>query len=413
MRILFLTQVLPYPLDAGPKTRAYYVLRALAQSHRVTLLSFVRSSDSPAAVDHLRRFCARVETVPISRSRLRDGWFLARSLLGATPFVIARDRVAAMDQAIRGLVAEEPFDAVHADQLWMADYALAAQATHPPGAQPVSVLDQHNATWRIFDRLASGEPNPLKRSLLAVESRKLARFELDVCRRFDAVTWVTQEDVDEMAAAAGGLPVPNAGVIPICIDADAEPPIERAAQPRRVTFLGGLHYPPNAQGILWFAQQIFPSVLAAAPDAVLTVIGRDPPAALQTLGLPSGALDVAGYVDDPRPYLQQSAAFLVPLLAGGGMRVKIIDGWRWGLPIVSTRVGAEGIRYNDGRELLVADDPKTFAAAVVRLLRDPALQEQVGCAGRRWVEQEYHWPTVYRRWDDVYATARAERERAA
>lgn len=407
LNILFLTQVLPWPLDAGPKSRAYYVLRALAREHRITLLSFVRASDSAAAVEHLRQVCDRVETVPMVRSRARDGWFLARSLAGPTPFVIERDRVDAMDRAIRTLVAETPFDAVHADQLWMANYALRACAAHAPGARPFSVLDQHNATWRIFDRLASGEPNPLKRRLLALESRKLARYEIETCRRFDAVTWVTQEDVDEMAAAANGLPVPNAGVIPICIDAAAEPPLDRAAHPRRLTFLGGLHYPPNAQGALWFAREVFPQVLAAVPDAKLTVIGRDPPAALHALGLPPGSLDVTGYVDDPLPYLRESAAFLVPLLAGGGMRVKILDGWRWGLPIISTSVGAEGIRYVGGRDLLVADDAESFAGAAVGLLTNPEMRECLGSAGRCWVEQAYHWPVVYQRWNELYDAARA------
>lgn len=406
MRILLLTQVLPYPLDAGPKTRAYYVMRALALTHEVTLLSFVRPSDSPEAVAHLRSLCAQVETVPITRSRVRDGWFLARSLMGRTPFVIARDHVPAMHERIRSLVQSGPFDAVHADQLWMAPYALAARDLHPAGARPCIVLDQHNATWRIFDRLAVAEPNPAKRYLLTLESRKLARYEAEICRRFDAVVWVTQEDVSEMAAVSGGIEqVPNSGVIPICNDAAGEPPVTPSAHPRRVTFLGGLHYPPNAQGILWFAANVFPRILERVPDARLTVIGRQPPDALARLGIPEDNLDIPGFVDDPLPYLQDTAAFVVPLLAGGGMRVKIVDGWRWGLPIVSTTVGAEGIRYEAEKHLLLADEPDSFADAVVRLLCDPALRQSLGETGRLWVEQQYDWRAVYGRWEDVYRQA--------
>lgn len=411
MRILFLTQVLPYPLDAGPKARAYYVLRALSEQHEVTLLSFVRATDSPAAIAHLEKFCTRVVTVPITRSRTRDLWFLATSLVTGTPFVIARDRSPAMERAIRLLLAGAgPFDAIHADQLWMAPYALLAAGAHVQTARPHLVLDEHNATWRIFERLSRSEGGALRRLVLRLESRKLARFEAAICRRFDAVVWVTEEDVQTMAEVAGGRDaVPVADVIPICIDAEAEPVAQRSQHPRRITFLGGLHYPPNAQGVLWFAEKVFPSVLAREPDAILTVIGRDPPAALEALGLPARSLEATGYVPDPMPYLQETAVFIVPLLAGGGMRVKIVDGWRWALPIVSTTVGAEGIRYDAGTHLLVADEPEQFADAVVDLLRDPFRQQRLGLAGRAWVTSEYHWRTVYRRWLKIYDGFRTSR----
>ena len=401
MNILFLTQVLPWPLDAGPKTRAYFVLRSLAERHQVTLLSFVRSTDTLHALDHLHSFCADVQTVPMVRSKLRDAAFLARSLLGATPFVIARDSVPLMKERIRSLCQAQQFDVVHADQLWMAPYAeLARTASQTP---PALVLDQHNATYRIFERLAEGESNPLRRILFALEARKLARFEVESCRRFDRVVWVTAEDVAEMGRAARAGPIPNSGVIPICIDAQAEAPIARADAGKRITFLGGLHYPPNAQGILWFAREIMPRVLEVAPDAVLTVIGKQPPADLHACGIPDANLDVTGFVADPTPWLAETAVFLVPLLAGGGMRVKILDGWRWGLPMVSTTVGAEGISFRPGKELLIADTPADFAAAVLRLLASPSEAAELGTAGRRWVEEHYHWRTVYQRWIELYA----------
>jgi glycosyltransferase involved in cell wall biosynthesis len=408
--ILFLTQVLPWPLDAGPKTRAYYVLRALAAHHDVTLLSFVRATDTPAAIAHLATFCQGVHTVPMVRSSLRDALFLAQSLLGRTPFVIQRDRVTALEATITRLAytasaADAPFDAVHADQLWMAPYALFARdRVRESGAPtPKLVLDQHNATYRIFARLAEGERNPARRALYALEARKLARYEVETCRRFDDVVWVTHEDVAEMEKVAPpNAPVPVTAVIPICIDATIEPPIAPQSPARRITFLGGLHYPPNAQGVLWFAHHVMPLVLAAAPDALLTVIGKQPPAELAQCNILPANLEATGYVDDPMPWLAETAAFIVPLLAGGGMRVKIIDGWRWGLPIVSTTVGAEGIEYTPGVHLLCADTPEDFAAAVIALLQEPARRAALASAGRAWVESHYHWRTVYAAWLEIY-----------
>jgi hypothetical protein len=164
MRILFLTQVFPYPLDAGPKTRAYYVLRYLAQRHEVTLVSFVRGTDTPEALAHVGQFCAAVHTVPIVRSLARNVGFLAESMLVNKPFVITRDRSFAMRKLLSSLVSQgQRFDAVHGDQLWMAPYQqyvcdLTRQAG---GAPPRRVLDQHNAVYMIFNRLADGERNPL------------------------------------------------------------------------------------------------------------------------------------------------------------------------------------------------------------------------------------------------------------
>jgi glycosyltransferase involved in cell wall biosynthesis len=402
MNILFLTQVLPYPLDAGPKARAYYVLRYLAQKHTVTLVSFVRDTDTPAAVEHLARYCAAVHTVPIARSRVRDVGFLAESLLTNQPFIIARDRSAAMRKVLAELVGGPlAFDAVHADQLWMAPYA---DYVHGLSARkPLRVLDQHNAVFMIFRRLAAAESNPIKRLVAQLEAHKLARYEADLCARFERVVWVTQEDYAAVAAeAAPGHPAVNSGVIPICIDTAEERVLERKLPAQRVTFLGGLHYPPNAQGLLWFAEHIFPQVLAGAPDAVLTAIGKQPPAALANLGIPPANLEITGYVDDPRPLLRETGAFIVPLLAGGGMRVKILDAWRWGLPMVSTAVGAEGIAATHGEDILLADEPSAFAAEVLRLLCDPALNAAIAANGRRSAELHYDWRRIYPAWDNAY-----------
>lgn len=405
MRILFLTQVLPYPLDAGPKIRAYYTLRYLAQRHEITLLSFVRPSDRPEAVEHLRSFCRAVITVPMLRSPLRDAWHALRSLVGGQPFLIARDWAPAMaaritDHELR--VAK--YDAVHADQLWMAPYALLARRLQPSTCHLRLILDQHNAVFQIPRRMAQHEGNPLKRAFLELEWRKLARDEAEICRRFDRVVWVTQQDYQAVARQTSNINAPNSAVIPICGDPESTPPAPRRPDARRVTFLGGLHYPPNAQGVLWFVEQVWPRVLPEASDAVLTIIGKNPPEGLRNAQYGTRNLDITGYVADPRPYLEETAVFIVPLLAGGGMRVKIVDAWTWGLPVVSTTVGAEGIETEPGENILLADAPADFARAVVRLLQSPAEAERLAQAGRRWAEQRYNWRTVYRLWDQVYET---------
>jgi polysaccharide biosynthesis protein PslH len=396
MRILFLSQVLPYPLDAGPKMRSYFVLRHLIQEHEVTLLTFVRDTDRPQDIAHLADLCHAVQTVPMCRTQLRDLKFLAQSLMSQTPFLILRDQMPAMTAKIRELVNAEPFDVIHADQLWMAQYALAAKAESP---RVKLILDQHNAVHLIPQRLAEAETNPVKQAFLAREARLLTAYEPEICGQFDHVVWVTEEDRHAVAAWSKPANGPTSStVIPICADPAHVKPVERVAKSCRITFLGGLHWPPNAQGVLWFAKHIFPQVRAEVPGAVLTVIGKNPPS-----GLAGEGVEATGYVVDPMPYLTETAAFIVPLHAGGGMRVKILDAWSWGLPIVSTAIGAEGIETEHEKNILIADTAESFAEAVIRILNDPTVAQQLGQNGRQRVLEKYNWQVTYSAWDKVYS----------
>ncbi len=421
MHILFLTQVLPYPLDAGPKMRAYYTLRHLGRRHDITLLSFVRPSDTPEAVEHLRTEipCQAIVTVPMVRSRWRDLWHLARSLARRTPFLIARDWVPAMvrqleelvqGMSFRGTRNPPTFDAIHADQLWMAPYALYAQQLYPDEQKPLTVLDQHNAVFQIPRRLAQHESNPLKRLFWQLEAFKMARYEWPICEQFDQVVWVSEED----RAAVAGQKAKQRGtsqgseraqplgpVIPICVDPTRRTLIPRQPDARRVTFLGGLHWPPNSQGVHWFVRQVWPHINQAVPDAQLTLIGKDPPNALKAACQAYNNIELTGYVPDIHSYLAETAAFIVPILAGGGMRVKILDAWCWGMPIVSTPLGAEGFHLNDGQNILLADTPQAFAQQVARLLKEPSLGTQLAAGGREAIKRYYDWRTVYEKWDEV------------
>jgi glycosyltransferase involved in cell wall biosynthesis len=307
------------------------------------------------------------------------------------------------------LAADGAFDLVHADQLWMAPYALKARQAAAP-RPPKLVLDQHNAVYLIPRRLAETESNLFKQQFLAREAGRLAAYETEVCRRFDHVVWVTAED-RQAVGALSNLAVNGqkfSTVIPICADPAHIPPVESVANRPRITFMGGLHWPPNAQGVLWFFQKVFPQIREAVPEAVLTVIGKTPPS-----GLVGEGVEVTGYVVDPLPYLTETAVFIVPLHAGGGMRVKILDAWSWGLPIVSTTIGAEGIETEPEKNILIADTAEAFAQAVIRILNDPTLTRQLGQNGRQTVLEKYNWQVTYSAWDKVYSGLFDNQERAA
>ncbi|HEY75268.1 MAG TPA: glycosyltransferase [Thermoflexia bacterium] len=394
LRVLFIAQVFPYPLDSGPKIRAYYVLRYLAARHRVTLVAFLTHPRERRYVDHLASFCEAVHPVERPRSLWREGLALARSLLTGRPFMIERHFDRGMARLVEDLVAEERFDLIHVDQVKVAQYGLRIEGVP-------RVIDKHNAYALVLKGVAESDPSPLRRLVARMDWRRMARYEGTVCRAFDGVVAVTAADRDTLRRFSGdGRSIP---VIPIATDCEAVRPVRRRADARDVLILGSLFYPPNVDGAVWFAREIFPRIRAEVPDARLLLVGGRPAPEVVALGREDG-VEVTGYVKDLRPYLERTAVMAVPLRFGSGMRVKILDGLAWGLPMVSTSVGCEGIDVTPERDILLADAPETFAAQVVRVLRDRRLADSLSTNGRRLAEQRYDWRVLYPRWDQVYAS---------
>jgi glycosyltransferase involved in cell wall biosynthesis len=298
-----------------------------------------------------------------------------------------------MRTAVGELVRQHDFDAVHADQLSMAQFAVDLPTR-------LRVLDQHNAVWTIVKRAAARQRWGPLRALATLEWHKLRSYEGAVCRRFDRVTVVSREDRMALEQAAG-RPL-STTVVPIAVDTEALPFERRATDARDVASVATMFYPPNVEGVQWFVREIFPLVRQALPDTRFYAIGSRPPKTLTRLAHPRRGVVVTGYVTDLDPYLRRCGVLVVPVHAGSGMRVKILEAFARGIPVVSTRIGVEGIDARDGEHLLLADEPRAFADAVLCLLRNPAEGERLARAGRRLVEERYDWRTALTGLDDLY-----------
>jgi glycosyltransferase involved in cell wall biosynthesis len=411
MEILFLTQIIPYPPDAGPKVKTWHVLRYLAgRGHRVTLASFVRQEEA-GHVAALKQVCAEVHTVPIRRSRLADVGFWLRSHVTGRPFLIERDDLREMRALVNRLVSARTFDAIHCDQLTMTQFALPFAERKAVGegssaGKPKLVFDAHNAVWTIIERMKENAPAFL-RPVASLEARRVKRYEGLILRQFDHTLAVTEPDRQALIQASGNgkgsYPEENILVVPIAVDTKQLQPRGRKADSNRIVTLGTLHYPPNADGIRWFAQEVFPLVRQQVPEASLTIIGKNPPNDfLQMAERDPQAFTVTGYVPELTPYLDEAALMVVAVRAGGGMRVRILEAFAQAMPVVTTTVGLEGIEARPGEDVLVADGPQAFAEAVVRLLRDPQLQARLAASGRRLAEQGYDWQVVLDKMDAIY-----------
>jgi glycosyltransferase involved in cell wall biosynthesis len=378
-RVLLLTQVLPYPPDSGPKIKTWNLLNCLSPDYEVTLVSFVRGDQSEAA-RCLRDQCRAVHTVPIRRGWLNDLQHLSRSLVKRQPFLMVRDDQAAMRRLVDRVAADNRFDIVHADQLNMAQYAMRVPAAR-------KILDAHNALWLVYKRLAETMgPGPTK-ALVQREWRLLRNYESGIGQAFDLV--LTVSDEDRAALEAVGVPGSRLATVPIAIDTDAVVPVARRPSANHIVHIGTMYWPPNIDGVCWFVAQVYPRIRAERPDVTFDIIGARPPRQIRALAMPGNGVAVTDYVDDPTPYLERAGVMVVPLRAGGGMRVKILNALAQALPVVTTRLGCSGIAVEDGKHVLIADTPADFASAVLRALRDPDLAANLGRNGRQLVEAEY------------------------
>ncbi|MCK6538994.1 MAG: glycosyltransferase family 4 protein [Anaerolineales bacterium] len=410
MNILFLTQIVPYPPDAGPKVKTYHVIRALAgQGHSVTLVSFVRPEEVPH-LPALKEICTAVHAVPIRRSRIADAFYMLRSYLTGRPFLVERDDLRPMQETVNRLVRENDFHFIHADQLTMVQFAVRGAAA-VSGKQPKVIFDAHNAVWTIVARMKDNARWFLK-PVLSVEAARVKRYEGGLLRTVDHVLAVTDIDRSLLEEAMhvsnhhADRPAAPITVIPIAVDTEKLQPVRRKPGSKNIVTLGTLHYPPNADGIRWFFNEVFPLVRERAPDATLTIIGKNPPADFSEAAERSaGAIRVTGYVDDLRPYLEESALMVVPVRAGGGMRVRILEAFAYAMPVVTTTVGLEGIHATPDQDVLVADTPAEFASRTVELLHDFSLQDKLAANGRTLATTKYDWQAVLSAMRPIYEQA--------
>jgi polysaccharide biosynthesis protein PslH len=392
MKILFLTQLFPHPPVCGGTIRSFNMLRHLGARHDVTLVSFVRGETPEASAEALRSICREVHTVPIHRSSLANIRFALGSLLGKKPFIVARDYVPEMRRKVDDLLNNGHFDLIYVDHLQMAQYVSGWDGCP-------KILDEHNVEWKIIERIGNSEPLSPKRLYAAIEWRKLRRWELATCERFDRVLTVTKTDRDTLRSANHRLS--KITCIPIGVDFEAFPKVELREDARDIVSIGTMSWPPNIDAAVFFAEKIYPAIKMHVDRVRYIVAGSNPTDAVRRLSLNDSSIEVTGYLDDLTPVASQAAVFVTPLRSGSGLRVKILNAMAMGLPVVSTSVGCEGIGAKPGRDLIVADSEHQFADAVVELMSDFRMRRQIAENGREFVHANYSWESIYDRLDET------------
>jgi glycosyltransferase involved in cell wall biosynthesis len=380
LRLLYLSSWFPYPPDNGSRQRTFNLIRHLAQEFELTLVALSDAEQEPLQVEQLEVYCKSILTHPrptFAPTRLRAlaGFFSRRPRSLVDTF----DRE--LQNQIVELLSRDAFDAILVGELSMASYARGlAQAGKILDAAEVSIFaDAYRqrvgtAKWR--------------HGLTWV---KYARYLRELSKQFCALTVVSQREKEGFERI--GVPTSKVRVIPNGVDCCESNSSFTTRDPFALIYNGAVTYSANLDAMRYFVKEILPRIVEQEPRAHVRITGRADQVAINELSV-HNAVSFTGYVPDARPLVQSSAVCVVPLRTGGGTRLKILEALALGTPVVATSKGAEGLNVRDGEHLLIADDPRAFADAVIRLLQDQPLRGRLTQAARTRVCAEYDWSQI-------------------
>ena len=393
MRILYITPYLPVPPDSGGKIRVYELVRRLARRHELTLATLL---DTESDTDHIHTLeSLGIRVLAAGRSAVKqDSRAKLTRLLTPTPRLAHEYYSPQLARLVEQTAREMRPDIVHCEQLHTAAYA-ASQHDAP------RILVEQNIEYNLLKQIARLRTSIVSRYAGQVDAFKTQWYERRAWRQFAAYVTMSGVDRTHLLQHRPSGPV---YVVPNGVDVATFEPSTRPRPRATLIITGTLGYYPNLDGVCWFLDRVFPQLRRAAPTVDLLLVGQLNQAAAQAIGDQEG-VTLTGRVPDVRPYVAQSAVFIVPLRMGSGTRLKVLEAMAQGMPIVSTRVGCEGLDVVDGEHLLVADTADEFAAATLRLLQDEALRHHLGQRARQLVVERYDWDSIVLHLENVYQQA--------
>jgi glycosyltransferase involved in cell wall biosynthesis len=392
MRILWVKADKLLPVENGGNIRTYHILRHLSAHHELTFYSYYGGAKDNAYQCELQERLPGSVAVCTGKRELSG---ISRALdyvvhlNSQPPYAVSRFASFKVQDQLRAWFREQRFDVAVCD-------FLDAAVNFPGRLNIPGVLFQHNVESEIWRRHAATAGNPVKKMMYGMEFGKMERYERIVVRKFHHVIAVSESDRSLMTKWVDGDRVT---VVPTGVDLSEYRPAPTAVEPGSVvTFVGAMDWEPNVDGVEYFASEIWPAIKADVPEAKLRIVGRNPDRRVKKWA--SESIEVTGRVPSVVEYLHQSAVVIVPLRIGGGTRLKIYEAMATGKAVISTTIGAEGLDVHHGRDIMIADDTRSFAQAVIMLLRDRELRQRYERAARETAAR-CDWPAIGDRFQEV------------
>ncbi len=387
MNCLYLAHRVPYPPNKGDKLRAYHQIKNLLDHGvRVTVLCPVENETDIVNCKQLQskhhncivhdhqvgsRFIRYLRAMLLNCS-ISESHFYSSSLL----------------QQLRDILAKTRIDAVLCTASSMAPYVTKTKVVRSPQTRTImDFMDLDSEKWKQYAKAAR---LPMRIVYLR-EAKKVAKLENLVAESFDAALLVSDSEKQLFEQSQ-----PNASCSIISLGNGIDPSEFHPPQtvpdqePPHLFFAGVMDYAPNYDAVLWFYNLVWPSVKSIWPEAKFTIAGMNPTQAIQALATEDG-IEVTGYVDDILPYFHRSSVFVAPFRIARGVQNKILQAMACGLPVITTSMGAEGIRYQDGFNLFIADSADGFLRRIQSLTQEPLKYQEVRKAALATIASHYSW----------------------
>jgi glycosyltransferase involved in cell wall biosynthesis len=391
MKILWVNSNFMHPTNKGGSIRTLEMLRHLHERHEIHYAAIEQPQypEGPARVgEYSTRAYSVRETVP-ERGSAAFAWQALRGLASSLPLNMKRFESPRLGRLLDEVMRRERFDRVICDHLTPASYLPQLSD---------AFLFQHNVETVIWRRHVQHARDPLRRAYFGMQARRMFEFERRVCRTVRHIVAVSAIDAQNMRDYFG---VANISEIPTGVNIEFHAPPPSVAPYADLAFVGSMDWLANIDGVTWFVDEILPLIRRKKPDCSLAIIGRSPPPAIQQMAERDSRILVTGTVPDIRPYLWGSAVSIVPLRIGGGTRLKIYESMASRVPVVSTRVGAEGLELQPPDTGRLADSPEEFADACLALLDSPAERARVAANAWQMVNDRFSWFQVARRFEEI------------
>lgn len=394
MRVLLISNTFPYPPNSGFPLRVYNLLYRIAREHEVWLASFTAGHENPADIEHMREICREVVTVPFSRQgALSNPLQAARFLFKGIPPTLRAYESQQFVEKILDLISRVDFDVVQIEDSHMSFYL-----DHLPAAvRAKTFLTFHDINFHKHEKMSEVEPKRTRKLRTWLHGRMMRNWEPFQAQRFGHCITMSQSDKELLLAVNPGLKIT---VLPNGVDTRRYAPLPFPVNTNRLIFVGNMAYRPNIDAVTWFCRDIYPIIKAEYPKIEFWIVGKDP--APEVTSLATNGVRVTGQVDNLIPYYKDAIMCVVPLRAGGGTRLKILEAMALGRPVVATTIGCEGIDARNGEHLFIADTPERFANCTLELLRDKQQWLEMTRRARALAVERYDWDLVARKHIQLY-----------
>ena len=391
MKVLWLSHFLLFPETGyGGLQRSRNLLKSICNQHEVILVCLYRDVDKYLVPDlrvaekDLKNYCKKVIFIPHNLTIIKKFILLFKSFITNIPYSVYIYKSRSFNKDIYKLISNTVIDLIHTDTIGLFEALLGNNMA-------INVLNHHDIESHKLYRRYSNEKNVFKRLFFLHEYRCMYKYEQYYCNNYHLNIVVSEMDRDRLKMISKNI---NIKVIENGVDSEYFAYHSRDCNSKELIFTGAMDYYPNTNAMLYFCNQIWPKLKERFADLKLIIIGKNPPIQIISLINKIKDIELLGYVEDIRPYIKRAKVFICPIMEGGGTRIKILDAFSQGIPVVSTEIGAEGLHLENGKHIFLANTAAEFVEKVSELIENNELSRKISINARKLIEENYSYKYI-------------------